>query len=175
MACKIFLVVYCILQILAFLFILVGTPIDQFRSKNQDSLGNTNCLTFWGTKTKCYSTEYNGRVTTIFRTCDGRKTRFQAAQAFSIISIGVFLAAALMGLIQLCCCACFRWICLLLNIVGTATACVCWACMVSEYYNSRGALCPKFNTTMKYGAGFALFVVGWVINMVNIVILMLPC
>lgn len=176
MAGKVGLVFYCALQLCAFVLVLVGTPIDQFRSKDNDELiGDTPCLTLWGYKSKCYGTKYDSRTKDIWALCDDRRTRFQAAEAFAIISIGVFGAAALFGFIQLCCCPCFRWFCLVLNIVGIVTCCVTWACMASEYNTGRGIACAALKDGMRYGAGFALFVTGWCLCIINIVFLMLPC
>lgn len=178
MAGKVGLVFYCALQLCAFVLVLVGTPIDQFRSKGHDGLiGDTPCLTLWGYKDKCYSTKYDLRTKEIWALCDDRRTHFLVAEVLSIISIGVFGAAAVFGFIQLCCCSsCCRCVCLLLNILGVGAAGVTWAFMVTEYniqYDNNA--CFKLKSLYKYGAGFALFVTGWCLCLVNIVFLMLPC
>lgn len=174
MGCCIGLILYAILQFVAFVFVLVGTPIDMFRSKKENVLGNTPCLTLWGMKTKCYSTKYDSKLSDTFGTCTDRINRFRAAEAFAILSIIVFGVACLIGFIMLCCCSCLRWLCLVLNILGIATACITWALMVDAYYTSRNT-CPKLNITYKYGAGLALFVVGWCLDIIDIIFLMLPC
>ncbi|KAK7197472.1 amastin-like protein [Novymonas esmeraldas] len=177
MACRIGIIIYAILQFVAFVLVLVGTPIDMFREKEVDALGNTACLTLWGAKLKCYSTKYDAKTNDLWANCKPRLTRFRAAEAFALISIVLYGVACLFGFIMLCCCSCFRWICLVFNIVGICTSCVTWACMVEAYYRDQGPgiTCAKFEGSLKYGAGFALFVAGWCVNIINIVFLMLPC
>ncbi|KPA82130.1 amastin-like protein [Leptomonas pyrrhocoris] len=182
MGVKVGIVIYCILQFIAFLFLLVGTPIDMFRAKNEDTIGNKPCLTMWGTKEKCYSTKYDIRPDDLFVLCKERRDRFRAAEAFAIIHIVVYLVACILGFVQLCCCSCLRWACLALNILGI-TSCISWAIMADLYLrNSSASLtwsgspnCYKFNLAFKYGAGFGLLVTAWCLNIVAMVFLMLPC
>jgi len=179
MGCKFGIIIYAILQFIAFLFILVGTPIDMFRSKDRNVFGNTECLTMWGYKQKCYSTTYDIRINDLFALCTGRRDRFRAAEAFAIICIFVYGVAALLGFVMMCCCSCLRWVCLVLNIVGISSV-VTWAIMVDAYHQSSGgsgvSVCGRMKSDrMKYGAGFALFLTGWCLNIVNIIFLMLPC
>lgn len=184
MGCHVFVIIYSILQCIAFLFILVGSPIDQFRAKDTDVFSVKGCLTFWGYKEKCYSLTYNQRPPTLFADCNGRKTRFQAAEAFSIISIALSLLGLIFGFVQLCCCRCLRWVCFVLNLLLVGTVCVCWACMVSEYYNNRSSNdgtasanvnCIRLKDSSKYGAGFALYVTGWGLCFLNMIFILLPC
>lgn len=175
MACSVSSVLYAILQALAFLLILVGTPIDMFRAKTEDVFGNTQCITLWGMKMKCYSTRYDIKTDELWKSCPSRRDRFRAGEAFSIISIAVVGVAALFGFIRLCCCNCLRWFCLLLNIAGIATAAVVWVCMVDSYYTKRDLCPPLKDADTKYGAGFALFVAGWCVCVVNVIVVCLPC
>ncbi|KPI85576.1 amastin-like protein [Leptomonas seymouri] len=87
MACKIGILIYSLLQLVVFLFIFVGTPIDMFRPMDENTLGDTPCLTLWGLKEKCYSTTYDARVNDLFEMCPERRARFRAAQAFAIMNI----------------------------------------------------------------------------------------
>jgi hypothetical protein len=178
MGCKIGIIIYSILQFVAFLFILVGTPIDMFRVKGEKVIGNKGCVTMWGYKKKCYSTTYDLKVGKIFELCKGRKDRFRAAEAFAIINIIIYGVACVLGFVMLCCCHCLRWVCLVLNIFGF-TSVVSWAIMADAYGSKSGDLgagyCGKLKTLYKYGAGFALLVTAWCLDIVNIIFLMLPC
>ncbi|KPA82139.1 amastin-like protein [Leptomonas pyrrhocoris] len=180
MGVKVGIVIYSILQFIAFLLILVGTPIDMFRAKNEDTIGNKPCVTMWGIKEKCYSTKYDIRPKDLFALCKGRLDRFRAAEAFAIINIAIYLVACILGFVQLCCCHCLRWVCLLLNILGIS-AVVTWAIMADAFGSKSGAdrfnigYCGKLKDFSKYGAGFGLFVTAWCLDIVNIVFLMLPC
>lgn len=180
--CKIGIIIYSILQFIAFVFILVGTPIDMFRDKSINRIGDTQCVTMWGLKTKCYSTKYDTRPKDMFTSCKGRLDRFRAAEAFAIINIAFYGLGCLFGFIMLCCCLCFRWLCLILNILGI-TSCVSWAIMVyahsttSDKVNlpSKANYCLKLKDYYNYGAGFALVVVAWCLDIIAIIFLMLPC
>lgn len=182
-------VIYAIVQLVAFVFILAGTPIDQFRPKKdkvEDWTNNSPCLTLWGRKEKCLSTKFDQRPADAWPLCKARVNRFKAAEALAIVSIGIFGVACLLGFIHLCCCECIRWVCLVLNIVGIATACVIWACMVESYLrrigSDPGVMCGPIKNSVElgstgtnFGAGFVLIVVGWCLNIINIIFLMLPC
>ncbi|KPI85575.1 amastin-like protein [Leptomonas seymouri] len=197
--CRVGLVIYCILQLIAFLFILVGTPIDQFRLSSQEMFSNTPCLTLWGWKQKCNSATYDTRTNTLWSSCPNRKDRFRAAEALSIIAIGLSLIACILGFVMLCCCRCLRWLTLILNLLATGVACAVVALMIDAYYNNHdsptvtdelatnitcGALredailkgeVGSGKAHFKFGAGFALFIVGWGLCFINIIFLMMPC
>ncbi|XQJ30503.1 Amastin surface glycoprotein, putative [Leishmania guyanensis] len=99
--------------------------------------------------------------------------RFRVAEAFAIISILVYGAAFALGVIMLFCCPIGRWICLALNIVGAVAVCVVWATMVVTFFYDEGAFCPALQRFCHYGAGFALFVIAWVLDVLNIFVLVL--
>ncbi|TPP50483.1 Amastin surface glycofamily protein [Leishmania donovani] len=94
--------------------------------------------------------------------------------AFAVISIFVYGTAFVLGLIALCCCACLRWVCLALNVAGIATLCIVWASMVVIYYKDEGFACSPFRDFFSYGAGFALLVVAWCLDIINVGLLLLP-
>lgn len=192
--CRVGLVIYSIVQFIAFLFILVGTPIDQFRVENDEVFSNSPCLTVWGWKNKCISATWNSLTNDYWSGCPDRVKRFRAAEALSIAAIVITLVAFILGFVMLCCCQCCRWLCLLLNLLGTGCACAVTALMIDAFYNDHETeTIPKLNascdalrenrlmggasapTHFKYGAGFALYIVGWGLCFINIVFLMLPC
>ncbi|CAJ1013585.1 Amastin surface glycoprotein, putative [Leishmania lindenbergi] len=167
------LLLYVIVQFIAFLFVLVGTPIDMFRPKDEGRFDNSPCITLWGYKDKCYSRMLFQNSDDLWSPCPGRGSRFRVAQALVIISIFVYGTAAAFGFIMLCCCSSLRLVCLALNITGVITLCVVWASMVKTYYTLDGQ-CFGLRFRMNFGSGFALLVFAWVLDIINIVLLLLP-
>nr|AAG27283.1 amastin-like surface protein [Leishmania infantum] len=168
-------IIYVILQFIAFFFVLVGTPIDMFRDDTEGMYGNTPCITLWGFQFDCYSVSYDNRSDHFWGGCHGRRDRFRAAQAFAILSVVVYGTAFVLGLFAVCWCPFFRWVCLVLNIVGILTLCIVWASMVVTYYKDEGESCPQVGFFFAYGVGFALFLVAWCLDIINIFFLLLPC
>ncbi|XUY37206.1 amastin-like surface protein, putative [Leishmania panamensis] len=166
------LLVYVVLQFIAFLLVLVATPLDMFRFKPQVP-NFRGCLTLWGFTNSCGSVLYNGTVYDVWDECPRHLMRFHAAEAFAIISIFVYGTAFVLGVIMLFCCSILRWVCLGLNILGAITACIVWATMVVIYFNGEGNDCPPLRRLTHYGAGFGLFVAAWVLNLINIFVLLL--
>ncbi|KAH9577562.1 Amastin surface glycoprotein [Trypanosoma melophagium] len=165
-------ILYGVVGFIAFLFVLVGTPIDQFRERSQNIAGNTPCLTLWGKKEKCYSLKYDIRPADLFRGCDKLVDRFRAAEAFAIISIGVMLVAVILGLVTCCCCGCLRWVACGLMGLSIVTVCIVWALMANAYNaDVGGCLYTPLKRSVKYGAGFALTVTGWCLIFVSLILL----
>ncbi|XUY37301.1 amastin-like protein, putative [Leishmania panamensis] len=167
------LLLYVIVQFIAFLFVLVGTPIDMFRPLNERRLGNTPCITLWGSKDECYSSRIDVSLEQLWVECPGRRSLFKTAQVFAIISICVYGIAAVLGFIALCCCSCLHWVCLALNLTGAITLCVVWASMVVVYEKADGP-CVRDKDLSVLGSGFALLVIGWCLDIINIALLLLP-
>ncbi|XQJ24963.1 amastin-like protein [Leishmania guyanensis] len=167
------LLLYAVLQLIAFLFVLVGTPIDMFRSRDEAPFGNTPCITLWGIKDKCYSGMLSQNSDDLWSSCPGRGSRFRVAQAFAIISIFVYGIAAALGFIMLCCCSSLRWVCLALNLTGVITLCVVWASMMRTYYALDGR-CFGQRFRNNFGSGFVLLVFAWCLNIIDMVFLLLP-
>ncbi|CAM37353.1 amastin [Leishmania braziliensis MHOM/BR/75/M2904] len=174
MACNVAAVLYAIFQFIAFIFVLVATPLDMFRVKDLGRFGSTPCLTLWGGKENCNDLKSDTSYHELWSFCPGRLARFRMAEVFAVISIFVYGLAALFGFIVLFCCSFFHWICLALNITGVVTVCVVWVLMVFDYYNAED-LCPAINTRFDFGNGFGLFVAAWCLNLVNTVLLLLQC
>ncbi|CAJ1992393.1 Amastin surface glycoprotein [Leishmania donovani] len=173
MACNIGMFLYAILQFIAFLFVVVATPIDIFLEVIEGTQTD-GCLTLWGFKRNCSSTAYLVKSDELWANCMGRRNRFRAAQAFAVISIFVYGTAFVLGLIALCCCACLRWVCLALNVAGIATLCIVWASMVVTFNKDEGEDCPALNVITKIGVGLILLVVAWCLDIINIALLLLP-
>ncbi|TPP50766.1 Amastin surface glycofamily protein [Leishmania donovani] len=173
MAFKLALVVYVVLQFLAFFSLLVGIPLDMFRIDPSIRFGGRVCVTLWGAKPDCRNVKVGIDVDTRWRYCPTRVKRFHVAQAFAVISVFVYGAAFLFGLFLLWCCSAFRWVCLALNIVGIGTVCVVWVLMV-KVYNTEGEKCLALRRDYVFGAGFGLFLFAWVLDIIDIFFLLLP-
>ncbi|CBZ24113.1 putative amastin-like protein [Leishmania mexicana MHOM/GT/2001/U1103] len=175
MACNISMTLYVISQFLAFLFVLVATPIDMFYVKELGRFSNAQCLTLWGGKEQCYSSTYDVSYDELWENCPHRRLQFRVAATLAVISIFVYGLAFILGFITLCCCICLRWVCLMLNIIGIGTVGAVWALMVVIYYNDDGLFCPRVSSRFDFGVGFALLVVAWCLNIINILFLLLEC
>ncbi|CAJ1015400.1 putative Amastin surface glycoprotein [Leishmania utingensis] len=172
---RIGLIVYVVLQFFAFFFVLFGTPIDMFRLRTSSSSPSDAVVTtLWGLKRGVFGSEYGLDYTRQWRTCPNRLTRFRVAQAFALISIFVYGTAFVLGVIQLFCCAYLRWVCLALNVVGAVTLCIVWAAMVVTFYTNESFICAEQGRLYTYGSGFVLFVLAWLLDIINIVFLLLP-
>ncbi|TPP42966.1 Amastin surface glycofamily protein [Leishmania donovani] len=173
MGCKFTFLVYAILQLIAFLSVLIGTPLDMFRGDLND-FGERPCVTLWGFKRMCYSIVYALDTDEKWATCHKRRSRFRMAEALAAISIMVYCAAFVLGVIMLFCCSLLRWVCLTLNVVGLLTLGITWVFMVLAYVQEDGVLCPALRTDYKFGYGFFLLLVAWVLDLVDIVFLLIP-
>ncbi|AIN95876.1 amastin-like protein [Leishmania panamensis] len=168
------LLLYAVLQFIAFIFVLVATPLDMFRVKDLGRFGNTPCLTLWGGKENCNTVRSDTSYVELWSFCPDRLARFRLAEVFAVISIFVYGSAVLLGFIVVFCCTCLRWICLALNIGGALTVCVVWVLMVFDYQHADG-LCPAINTRFNFGNGFGLFLAANFLDIINIVLLLIPC
>ncbi|CAJ1023351.1 putative Amastin surface glycoprotein [Leishmania utingensis] len=166
------LLLYAILQFIAFLLVLVATPLDMFRSQNGQPL--QGCLTLWGFKYNCSSLGKDVVISTVWNSCPRRLMLFHAAEAFAIVSIFLYGMAFILGVVMLLCSFNLRYVCLGLNIVGAITLCVVWAAMAMTYLKEDGGPCPAMRTLLNYGVGFTLLIIAWVLDIINIFFLLLP-
>ncbi|CBZ31914.1 amastin-like protein [Leishmania donovani] len=173
MACKLGVIIYVVLQFIAFFSVLIGTGVDMFYIKPEHSFGARVCITLWGGKTDCRKANVTISSDVRWKFCPIRRNNFRIGQAFAIISIFVYGAAFLFGFLLLYCCAGFRWLCLALNIVGAVTACVVWAVMVVTYRLPEPK-CLELSDGYDFGTGFGLFVLAWILDIIDIIFLMLP-
>ncbi|XUY37187.1 amastin-like protein [Leishmania panamensis] len=168
------ILIYAIVQFIAFVLVLFGTPIDMYRFRPRFITPDTTVTTLWGVKkggfnsTNVISSDY------LWRRCIVRRDRFRLAQAFAVISIFVYGAAAALGFIMLYCCSFFRMVCLALNIVGAVTLCIVWAAVAVTYHIEDNEFCRKESVFSTYGAGFVLLLLAWLLDLFNIVVLLLP-
>ncbi|GET92191.1 unspecified product [Leishmania tarentolae] len=174
MECNMGMVIYATIQLIVFFLVLVATPMGMF-FKETEGIPFKGCITLWGLKPSCGSIIYNDSSDVMWMNCTGRRDRFRTAQAFAVISIVVCGAAFVLGLITLWCCSCLRWVCLTLSILGIATLCVVWACMVVTYHQDEGQVCPALKVSFGFSAGLVLLLVAWCLHVINIIFLLIPC
>nr|CAJ2465443.1 unnamed protein product [Leishmania braziliensis] len=168
------ILLYAIVQVIAFVLVLFGTPIDMYRFRPRYIRPNATVTTLWGVKKGAFNGTNLMTSDYLWRRCTGRRDRFRLAQAFAVISIFVYGAAAALGFIMLYCCSFFRMVCLALNIVGAVTLCIVWAAVAVTYHMYEGPDCWQESVFSTYGAGFALLLLAWLLDLFNIVVLLLP-
>ncbi|CBZ24108.1 putative amastin-like protein [Leishmania mexicana MHOM/GT/2001/U1103] len=173
MAVKLGVIVYVVLQLIAFVFVMIGTGVDMFYIKPELIVGHRFCVTLWGAKDDCRKPKITLPLDVGWGDCPRVRDNFRLAQVFAIISVFVYGFAFLFGFLLLYCCALFRWLCLALNIVGAVTAGVVWALMVMTY-RIQEPKCQPLSLAYNFGTGFGLFVFAWVLDILNIIFLMLP-
>ncbi|TPP42732.1 Amastin surface glycofamily protein [Leishmania donovani] len=166
--------VYVALQFIALLCVLIGSFLDMFRFIPFYRQNHLPCLTLWGYKVDCYSTKYVLSSNQRWASCPARRDRFRGSQALVIISICVYGAAVVFGFLMLFRFAFCRWLCLALNILGVCTLGITGALVMVAYYIDEGIDCPELRVDFKYGVGFALLMVAWVLDIFNTPILWLP-
>ncbi|CAM38425.1 putative amastin-like surface protein [Leishmania braziliensis MHOM/BR/75/M2904] len=167
-------VAYAILQAMAFLLVLVATPIDMYRFRRRYVTPNTTVTTLWGVKKGSLNTTNVIPTYILWRRCPARLNRFLLAQACAVISILIYAAAAVLGFIMLYCCHWLRVVCVALNSVGALTVCIVWAAVAVTYNTYEGPDCWQEGVFSTYGAGFVLLLLAWVLDLLNIVFLVLP-
>ncbi|CAJ1013639.1 putative Amastin surface glycoprotein [Leishmania utingensis] len=172
MAWSIALLIYVAVQFVAFFCVLVATPTEMFRMRNGTPQFPNQCLTLWGFKLDCISFIYNLFSDDLWRPCRPRFDRFRVAQAFALMSIFVYLAAFVLGIIMMFCGCDLRWVCLALNCFGAVTVCIVWACMAVTYNRDEGVGCPALRTIATYGAGFVFLLLAWILDILNIPVLL---
>ena len=120
-------IIFCILQFIVFLFVLVSTPIDQLKSRHSDE-----CWTFFGSKKRCSDAKRQSTGTAAFG-CVHRRDNMSAGGAFAIISIFSTLAAFVFGVLMLVRIPCAVLIPLLLTCFSVVTILISWACIAGVY------------------------------------------
>nr|CAJ2471614.1 unnamed protein product [Leishmania braziliensis] len=175
MAWSIGLLIYVVVQFVAFLLVLAATPIDMYRFRNPDGRSPNQCITLWGLKITCSGSSYDFDSDDIWEDCPPRRDRFRVSEAFAVISVLVYCAAFVLGVIMLFCCRYLRWVCLALNSVGAVTLWIVWVCMAVSYHKNEGPDCEPIKEFYTYGAGFVLLVLAWLLDILNIPVLLFLC
>lgn len=160
---------------------LIGTCLPQFMYKLQGSNGRT-CITLFSLDLNCMHSPHRSLSGFFRKACKARTNYFQAGEAFAIISIFVYFAAFIAGVLQF-----FRKISIThiiagVNAAGVITALIVWLVMI-HVYNSNDLKqsntllheCqPLKDSNYNLGAGFALIILAWVLNLIAIPFLYIP-
>ncbi|XUY37197.1 amastin-like surface protein, putative [Leishmania panamensis] len=165
---------YAILQAVAFLLVLMATPIDMYRFRPHLVTPNATVTTLWGVKKGSLNTTNVIPTYILWRRCPARLYRFRLAQAFAVISILIYGAATVLGLIMLYCCHWLRVVCVVLNGVGALTVCIVWGVIAMTYHTYEGPDCWQECVFSTYGTGFIFLLLAWILDLLNMVFLLLP-
>ncbi|CAJ1014457.1 Amastin surface glycoprotein, putative [Leishmania lindenbergi] len=171
---NVFIIVYAVLQFIAFLLVVVGTPLDMFRVRGRLVPTQQACLTLWGFKDSCGDRSISRTLATFFNQCTEARNHFYVAATLAVISIFVYCAAFVLGVIMLYCCVYLRWVCLVLNIVGSVTLATSWVFVVLVFHQTDLSNCLLMRVSISFGVGFAVFLVAWVLELVSIAFLFIP-
>ncbi|CBZ24106.1 putative amastin-like protein [Leishmania mexicana MHOM/GT/2001/U1103] len=173
MAAKLGVIIYVVLQLIAFVCVIMGTGVDMFYIKPDFSFGLRVCITLWGEKTDCRKLKVTNPSDFRWSRCPRIRDNFRLAQLLAIISAVVYGFAFLFGFLLLYCCSGFRWLCLALNIVGAVTAGFVWALMVVTY-RIEDPHCQQLSRGFDFGTGFGLILCAWVLDILDLIFLLLP-
>nr|CAJ2465706.1 unnamed protein product [Leishmania braziliensis]CAJ2465710.1 unnamed protein product [Leishmania braziliensis]CAJ2466018.1 unnamed protein product [Leishmania braziliensis] len=174
MELNVLFVVYAVVQFIAFFLVVFATPIDMFVLKPQFRSGRTPAVTLWGLKNGGFGNGYSRSLEELWSGCLNRLMRFRTAQALAIVTILLYGSAFALGVVIIFCCSWLRFVCVALNIVGAITLGVVWGLMVVTYRTDDSRDCVRESFLSTYGAGFVLFVIAWVLDILNIFVLLLP-
>lgn len=164
-------IIFCVVQFIVFLFVLVGTPTAQLTSKSTQA-----CWTLFGAKSRCSNSKRSATGVEAFG-CAHRRNNMNGGAAFAIISIFTTLAALVFGVLMLLRIPCAVLIPLILTCLSVLTILICWACVAGVHTTNMCSnsvanifLNPR---SASYGAGFGLMVTAWCLQIVNVVVLVL--
>ncbi|CAJ1014503.1 putative Amastin surface glycoprotein [Leishmania utingensis] len=169
-----FIIVYSILQFIAFLLVVAGTVLDMFRVRGVFIPTPQACLTLWGFKDSCSDGKISLTLEQFFYQCTDARNHFYVAAALAVMSIFVYCAAFVLGVIMLYCCVYLRWACLVLNILGSVTLATSWVFVLVVSHRTNLSNCLQVPVSISFGIGFALLIVAWVLDLVSIAFLFIP-
>lgn len=163
----IFLVLACV----AFLLLIIGTPLEMFRSRY-----SSTCVTLWGSRPTCGSSRYDPTDWG----CSSRNSKVNAARAFCIVSLILSALSILTGVLlalQVGFLANRHLIPALLSLSTVLTLLIAWACVAGIYNESQCEVIDEATGTVvvegtalkevyKYGAGFGLLVASWCLQVI---------
>lgn len=190
----IFGIVFGILQFASLVLIAVGTPIGMYQPRNENvyKLNNDYCITMWGIRDKCYELKYSYKPGDVWSNCDGRLSRFKAAETCAIVAAILVAVSIILNAFTCCCSCCFKYISMALCLAAVVLLAISWGCMLNSYLDTQGSyymgrvdVCVKmksfpgvngvYTDGMQLGTGFILLVVACAVNFVDIFILLIPC
>lgn len=182
MCCKIATLLFNIIQFVALVCAVLGTAFDQFRPTSAEGFDNTECITLWGTKSKCYGTTYITKTDDLWSMCPARARAFRAAQVCAVLTCALLLVGLIFGIINGCCCGmCCKIFAQIVDGFAMTTAIVAFSIMIDSYLKRRGPEeipeCAAFRDDGLYriGAGLALMICAAGLALVNIFVGVIPC
>ncbi|CAD2218800.1 amastin-like surface protein-like protein [Angomonas deanei] len=162
--------IFTFLNLCGFVFCIAGMSIGQFEEREGDG-----CWSIWGYKPKCSGTWFRHTDWEDFRMsgkyCKKGESLSEGAQAFSVMSIiGGFLTTAT-AFLELFHFAELAVVATIMSCINSVATLVVWSSMLAMYWSF---LCGIyfFAGDYKIGAGLALFITAWCVQMVaNLVII----
>ncbi|PBJ78139.1 amastin [Trypanosoma cruzi] len=172
---KVGAILYGVVSFTALLLMLTGTPLDQFRPRKNPFPLTDPCVTLWGGKLHCSSTEYVASDTDVIHECYAVLELFRVAEASSIVSIALLLAATILGVLSHLYKKSLRTLTNVLLVCGMVTVGIVWGLMVHVYKEEIGnCIITPFRTYFKFSHGFGLIVASWSLTFFAVVFLNLP-
>lgn len=157
-------IVYLVLSFIAFIFCIAGMPIGMFESRTDDS-----CISIWGYKPRCLGSWFRHIDFDDWMgsglPCKKADSLIQGAQAFSVMCIigGLFTVAV--GLLQALNFADLAIVAVIIGSINLVATLVTWAAMTAMYWSNLCGLII-YADTHTIGAGLALFISAWCLQMV---------
>ncbi|EAN96073.1 putative amastin [Trypanosoma cruzi] len=172
---KVGAILYGVVSFTALLLMLTGTPLDQFRPRTNPFFLTDPCVTLWGGKMHCSSTEYVISGNDVIHECYAVLELFRVAEASSIVSIALLLAATILGVLSHIYNKSLRTLTNVLLVCSMVTVGVVWGLMVHVYKEEiSNCIATPFRTHFKFGHGFGLIVASWSLTFFAVVFLNLP-
>lgn len=151
---------------LAWVFLIIGTPLSVFNIRDKNEYGPNACYTLWGRHNDCKSPDYDWRVD--FEQCDAVRIRFQCAEAFSILPIFSLMLQWLFSFYQLGG-ANYKIFIMLIALLSLGSTTVPWAIVSALYHQNFCGVDTFTHVRNTYGAGFALILTSWCVQCIGFV------
>nr|ACS87843.1 g-amastin [Angomonas deanei] len=174
-ACGIFIAIVClVLEAIIFLFVLIGTPIDVFKTKSKAP--PRTCYSMWGVK-QCGAHKANP-AGAIYKGFPSKAilNNMNGAAAFAIISIFVTLVSLVLTVLLVCKCI-PKIIPAVVSILAFFTILIVWACQAGSYNKGTDygsifgiVITIKIKQYCNYAGSFGLFVTAWCLQAIEMIL-----
>lgn len=171
-------VIMCIASFVAVALATCGTPLGMLMIRNwtpgQPAGGgdyiSRPCYTLWGKRNNCWNANYSMRITdSNISQCGDIRTRFEAAEAFSIVALFALLFVFGASWYKICGSE-IKSTVTVLSVFAIGATTVPWAIVTSFYYTPYCGLTflTHYETTL--GAGFALLVASFGVQVLALIL-----
>ncbi|KAK7200012.1 amastin-like surface protein-like protein [Novymonas esmeraldas] len=170
-------VIMCIASFVAVALATCGTPLGMLMLRTWDETpeegGNPEfrpCFTLWGKRNNCWNANYSDRVTDpLIAGCSDIRTRFEAAEAFSVIALFslLFVFGASWSKI---CGSSIKTTVMVLSVFAIGATTVPWAIVTSFYYTPFCGLEFLTYKQTRFGAGYALLVASFAVQVLGLIL-----